>query len=183
MAEIRTPQRRIVWSAEALQGDMRTFGWMCGLEIVASCSHPRPPRTAVVASDACAPRADAEAQVVKRVVEMYAALAADDVTRFRAVVAPGFYAFDGGERYDGDALANMTATAHAAGKRFEWTVTDPVVRIDCSTALITYTNVGSMGDATSMQPRSWLESATLRYTDGTWRLAFFHSTRVPKPAP
>lgn len=114
---------------------------------------------------------------------MYTALTLDDPARFRAVVAPGFYAFDGGERYEGDALLTLIATAHAAGKRFQWNVSQPVVRIDCTTALITYTNVGAMGDATDMQPRSWLESATLRFAAGSWRLAFFHSTRVPKPAP
>jgi hypothetical protein len=166
-----------------IEGDVRSrLVWTCGLAILASCRHPAPPRT-VAASETCAPRENAEAEVVKQVVEMYAGLAADDLTRFRAVVAPGFYAFDGGERYDGDALATLIATAHAAGKRFEWTVSQPVVRIDCTTALLSYTNVGAMGDATAMQPRSWLESATLRYTDGIWRLEFFHSTRVPPSAP
>jgi hypothetical protein len=72
----------------------------------------------VPATDVCAPRANAEADVVKQVVEMYAALRVDDLARFRAAVAPGFYAFDGGERYDGDALATLISTAHAAGKRF-----------------------------------------------------------------
>jgi len=137
----------------------------------------------VVANDACVPRAGAEAEVSKQVVEMYAALAHDDLTRFRAVVAPGFNAFDGGERYDGDALATLIATAHSAGRRFEWNVTQPVVRVDCTTALITYVNVGAIGDATGMQPRSWLESATLRHTAGSWRLEFFHSTRVPMSTP
>ncbi len=117
-------------------------------------------------------------------VDMYAALQSDDVAGFQSLVAPGFYAFDVGERYDGDALATLIKSFHAAGKRFEWTVTDPVVHFDCTTASITYTNIGAVGDATAMQPRRWLESANLRHTSGRWRIEFFHSTRVPpKPTP
>jgi hypothetical protein len=155
--------------------------WLLVVAFVASCSHA-PPR-AVRASAACAPRASAEADVVKQVVEMYAALRVDDLARFRAAVAPGFYSFDGGKRFDGDALAAFIASAHSAGKRFEWSVTNPVVRMDCATALVTYTNVGATGDETNLQPRSWLESATLRHLDGVWRIEFFHSTRVPAPVP
>lgn len=53
-------------------------------------------------------------------------------------------------------------------------VTIPVVRIDCATALLTYTSIGAAGDESSLQPRSWLESAT-------WRIQFLPSPGVPAP--
>ena len=120
--------------------------------------------------------------MVKAVVDMYAAIKADDLDAFHAVAAPDFYAFDGGKRFDGDALPATLATAHAKGRRFDWTVTQPTVHVSCNTALITYVNVGAIGDASGMQPMSWLESAALSYDAGVWRIHFFHSTRVPPPA-
>jgi hypothetical protein len=57
------------------------------------------------------------------------------VAAFHAVAAPD--AFEGGKRMDGDTLMQMLVDAHAAGRRFEWTVTEPSVRIDCNLATTT----------------------------------------------
>jgi hypothetical protein len=58
---------------------------------------------------------------------MYAAAATDDLAKFHTVAAPDFYAFDGGTRYDGDALMNTLKSLHASGKVYVWTVTQPYV--------------------------------------------------------
>jgi hypothetical protein len=47
---------------------------------------------------------------------MYAAAATDDLVRIHSVVSEKFYAFDGGQRFDGDALMNLIKTLHAAGQ-------------------------------------------------------------------
>jgi hypothetical protein len=127
---------------------------------------------------ACAP--PTEGDVVQAVVAMYDALRADDLAAFRARVAPDFYAFELGKRVDGDALSKLIADAHAKGRKFEWTVKQPKVHIDCNLAVVTWFNEGSISDGTTTQPRSWVESAALSYQAGGWRIRFFHSTRVPQ---
>jgi Domain of unknown function (DUF4440) len=57
---------------------------------------------------------------------------ADDVAKLSSVIAPDFYIFDGGARFNGEAL--MAQAQHAAGKRYEWNVTEPDVRISGDTA-------------------------------------------------
>jgi ketosteroid isomerase-like protein len=110
---------------------------------------------------------------------MFAALAAEDIPKLRAVLAPDFYAFEAGGRVTGDALIDLLKQAHAAGKVYVWTVNEPEVHIDGSTAWITYLNRGSIKDAAETRDVSWLESAVLRKDKGNWRIQFFHSTRVP----
>jgi hypothetical protein len=109
---------------------------------------------------------------------MYAAATADDLAKFHSVAAQDFYAFDNGKRYDGDALMKAVKEFHDKGVVFVWTVTDPHVEATCNLAWITYTNRGSMRGASGTQDVNWLESAVLQKQAGTWRILFFHSTRV-----
>jgi hypothetical protein len=118
-------------------------------------------------------------QVVEAMRTMYAAATVDDLARFHTVAASDFYAFDGGKRYDGDALMNMVKSFHDQGYVFVWTVSDPQVEADCHLAWITYTNRGSIQDKSGTHPTSWFESAALEKQAGVWRIRFFHSTRVP----
>jgi len=68
---------------------------------------------------------------------------------------------------------------HAAGKRFEWNVTEPDVHIIGNTAWIAYVNQGSITDASGILSQKWLESAFLQKQAGTWKIVFMHSTRIP----
>ena len=77
---------------------------------------------------------------------MYAAAGSDDLALFRGVAAPDFFAFDGGKRFDGDALIELVRAAHAAGNVFVWRVTEPQVKFSGDAALITYVNRGSVSD-------------------------------------
>ena len=43
-------------------------------------------------------------QVVDTVSTIFTAARADDVAKFDSVIAPGFYIFDGGARFDGDTI-------------------------------------------------------------------------------
>jgi ketosteroid isomerase-like protein len=111
---------------------------------------------------------------------MYAAAQKDDLEGFHAVVTPGFYAFDNGQRFEGDALMRLIIDLHGQGAKAVWTVTQPDVHINGNYAWISYVNVGSfqMSATSPVVPTTWLESATLE-KQGTWKIAFFHSTRVP----
>lgn len=132
-----------------------------------------------IAADASIAVTDDQLQVTETVRAMFAAAASEDLDKFRTVIAPNFYAFDAGGRFTGDALMELIKTAHAAGKVYVWTVNEPEVHVDGDVAWITYVNRGSIKDASGTKELSWLESAVLRKEKGSWRIQFFHSTRVP----
>jgi hypothetical protein len=132
------------------------------------------------AEAACAP--PDKQPVADAVRAMFGALQTHDPEAVKANLTPDFYAYDGGRRYDGDALPKAVAAAQAAGKTFAWSVADPDVRLACEQAFIAYVNRGSVTDAKGATPAVWLESALLRFEDGRWRLAFLQSTRAT-PAP
>ena len=124
-----------------------------------------------------------EMKVIDTVKEILAAAKADDVAKFNSVVTPGYYMFDGGQRFDGDAIMKLIRDDHAKGIRYEWNVVDPGVHVIGKTAWIAYVNRGSITDEKGKaMPMEWLESAFLQKQNGTWKILFFHSTRVAKPA-
>jgi ketosteroid isomerase-like protein len=120
-------------------------------------------------------------QVVDMVSTIFTAARADDVAKFDSVIAPGFYIFDVGARCNGDSIMALIEAQHAAGKRYEWNVTEPDVHISGNTAWIAYVNKGSITDASGTVNQNWLESAFLERHAGTWKIVFMHSTRVPTP--
>ena len=132
-----------------------------------------------LARETCAPR-DPQA-VAATMQAMYDAAARDDGAALSTILDPAFYAFDNGKRFDGMALPDMVKQAHAAGKLFRWTVTQPDVHLGCDSAWIAYLNDGAVGDARAMQPIQWLESANLVWRDGRWRVLFMQSQRRPAP--
>ena len=118
-------------------------------------------------------------QVVDTVSTIFTAARADDVAKFDSVIASDFYMFDGGARFNGDSIVALIKAQHAAGKRYEWNVTEPDVHISGNTAWIAYVNKGSITDASGTVNQNWLESAFLEKQAGTWKIVFMHSTRVP----
>ena len=121
-------------------------------------------------------------QVIDTVKELFAAATADDVAKFNSIVVSGYYMFDGGERFDGDAIIKLIRDDHAKGIRYEWNVVDPDVHITGNTAWIAYVNRGSITNAQGKVAKvNWLESAFLTRRSGTWKIAFFHSTREAPP--
>jgi len=121
-------------------------------------------------------------QVVDTVSAIFIAARADDVAKFDSVIASDFYIFDGGARFNGDSIMALIRAQHAAGKRYEWNVTEPDVHIRGNTAWIAYVNKGSITDASGTVKQNWLESALLEKQAGTWKILFMHSTRVPMTA-
>jgi ketosteroid isomerase-like protein len=118
-------------------------------------------------------------QIVDTISTIFAAARTDDVAKFDSVIASDFYIFDGGARFNGDAVIAFIKAQHAAGKRYEWNVTEPDIHISCNTAWIAYTNKGSISDSSGIVNQKWLESAFLEKQAGTWKIVFMHSTRVP----
>jgi hypothetical protein len=119
-------------------------------------------------------------KIVYTVNTIFTAARADDVAKFDSVIAPDFYIYDNGARFNGDAIMALIKQLHAAGKRYEWNVTQPDVHISGNTAWIAYVNQGSISDASSTMDQTWLESAFLQKQGGVWKIVFMHSTRVPR---
>jgi hypothetical protein len=153
-----------------------------GAQATPSQSAPPPAATATAPATPAAPKPPVapsdESQVVDAVTTMYAAASTDDMSLFNSVVSPNFYAFDNGKRYDGDALMKLAKAMHASGKVYVWKVTEPEVHIAGKYAWITYTNRGSVRDASGTKQLTWLESAFLEKDAGLWRIHFFESTRA-----
>jgi ketosteroid isomerase-like protein len=124
-----------------------------------------------------------ERQIVDRVSTIFAAARTDDVAKFNSVIASDFYIFDGGARFSADAIMAFIKSQHAAGKRYEWNVTEPDVHISGNTAWIAYVNKGSITDVSGTTNQKWLESAFLHKQGGIWKIVFMHSTRVPMASP
>jgi ketosteroid isomerase-like protein len=122
-----------------------------------------------------------QAQIVDTVNTMFTALQTDDAAKLNSIIAPDFYIFDGGARFNGETMMGLIKGLHAAGKRYEWSVTDPDVHISGNTAWIAYVNQGSITDASGRVNQQWLESAFLEKRAGIWKILFVHSTRVPTP--
>ena len=119
-------------------------------------------------------------QVLDTVKSIFDAAKADDFKKFNSIVLPGYYMFDGGARFEGDAILKFIRDDHAKGIKYEWAVTDPDVHVNGNSAWIAYVNHGSITDAQGKVTKlNWLESAFLEKHDGAWKIAFFHSTRMP----
>jgi hypothetical protein len=119
-----------------------------------------------------------QSQIVDTVNTIFTAAKADDVAKFDSVIAPAFYIFDAGARFNGDSIMAFIKAQHRAGKRYEWNITEPDVHISGKTAWVAYVNKGSIGDAAGTVNQDWLESAFLQQQAGVWKIVFMHSTRV-----
>jgi len=164
-----------------IYGQLRTrLTFLTGLAIGSLLLFCQMPQT-VQASTTCASPSTAQKQIVGTIQDMFTALRTDDLQSFQTLVAPDFYAYDGGMRFSAPALADLIKKAHASGKRWEWSVTNADTHVECDLAWITYVNQGSVEDATGRQATAWLESAVLRYSDARWHILFLHSTRASPP--
>jgi ketosteroid isomerase-like protein len=122
-----------------------------------------------------------EQQIIDTVNTIFTAARVDDTAKFDSVIASDFYIYDGGARFNGDTIMAFIKAQHAAGKRYEWNVTEPDVHVTGDTAWIAYVNKGSITDASGTTKQNWLESAFLEKQAGNWKIVFMHGTRVAPP--
>jgi hypothetical protein len=116
--------------------------------------------------------------VLHTIVDAFKAAEADDAHGFSSRVIPGFYMFDAGKRYDAAGLMERLKMLHDSGTQIVWRVTSPDIHIAGTTAWIAYENDGTVTTAEGTTERKWLESAFLVKTAGSWKICFWHSTRV-----
>jgi hypothetical protein len=104
-------------------------------------------------------------QIVNTVSVIFAAARTDDVAKFDSVIAPDFYIYDGGVRFNGDTVMAMIKSQHAAGKRYQWNVTEPDVHISGNSAWIAYVNQGSIWHREPEMARIGLSPETGRHLE------------------
>ncbi len=140
------------------------------------------PARAADSPPACSASPADTGAIVSSIRAWYSALETGDAARFHAQVTEDFVAFDGGERYAGDALFDAIRAQQAKGWQSHWTNSAPQVQTDCNTALATFATHGVFDSVATdkHQELDFIESAVLRKADERWRIAFFHSTAVPK---
>lgn len=131
----------------------------------------------------CAPSASAQEDITAVARNLFAAARVDDLDAFHALSTPDFYAYDNGLQFSGDEFITFLKKLHAAGKKMDWSLTEPKVHISCNVGWITYVNKGSVEDESGHHDMSWLESEIMEYSDGHWRIHFLHSTRVAPSKP
>jgi ketosteroid isomerase-like protein len=122
-----------------------------------------------------------QTQIVETVNTIFTALRTDDAAKLNSVIAPDFYIFDGGKRFNAQEVMAIFKAQHLAGKHYEWNVTEPDVHISGNTAWIAYVNDGSISDSSGNVKQQWLESGFLEKRASTWKVLFMQSTRVPPP--
>ena len=118
---------------------------------------------------------------VQTVQAFFYALEPSNDAQFTSVVTPDFYIFEGGTRFDGQAILSFTKAQRGAGKSYKWNVIDADVHVMGNNAWIAYLNKGSITDFSGTADQEWLESAFLVKQRSGWKIAFLHSTCVPKP--
>ncbi|WP_293369742.1 nuclear transport factor 2 family protein [Phenylobacterium sp.] len=133
------------------------------------------------AAPACAPKGSGPA-VQAAVQAWFDAGRRDDLAALAKIQAPGFYAYDGGKKYEGLALGELVKGAHASGVKIEWNLHDFDAHLGCDKAWIAWINTGASGKAGALQPVTWLESAVFGWRGGAWRMEFLHSARASPPA-
>jgi len=136
---------------------------------------------AAQAAATCAP-AGSEKAVAAAAQAWFEAGRRDDLSALDVIQAPGFYAYDNGNRYDGLALGQLVKAAHGSGTQIEWNLHDFDIHLGCDQAWAAWVNTGAVGTRGAMQPVTWLESAVFAWRDGAWKMAFLHSGRVAQDA-
>jgi hypothetical protein len=116
-----------------------------------------------------------QTQIVNTVSTIFTAASTEDIAKFDSVIAPDFYIFANGRRFNGDAIMGVIKALHA-GKRYDEHVTEPDIQISGDTAWIAYVKKGSITDASGTINQEWSESAFLQKEEGTWKIVFMHST-------
>ncbi len=133
---------------------------------------------ASAAAASAAPCAPAGADPVDAVRRMYAAATAGDRARTIAAFTPDGYLFDGGARFTPEGITDLILKVEASGVSPRWTIEGPDSHTACDLAWATWTNRGTFTSAKGAEPRVWLESAVLVWSDGVWKIRFFQSTPV-----
>ena len=107
---------------------------------------------------------------VRMQTRLFSALEHENRAAWDLLVAPDFLAFERGKPYGAGAFFDLIVSAHRAGARAHWSVTDPRVEADCNLAVMSYVNSGDVALAGGApKPMHWLETVAFRRDPKGWR--------------
>ena len=120
--------------------------------------------------------------IVATIERAFVAIGKNDPMLLQEVFCADFHAFENGISMTGPELFELMSRYHAQGRRYQWSVNSPRIEAQGSLAVAVYVNRGFITEASGSDPTpmSWLETVLLRREESRWKLAFLHSTRVPK---
>lgn len=124
------------------------------------------------------PPEDGAGAVEATVHSLFDDMAVDNGPAAAKLFAPGFYAFDGGKRFQGDELLQLVLKLHKSGVVIRWNLGPIDVHVSGDLAWAAWENHGSAGVPPAEKPVAWQESAVLKRENGAWRFVFLHSNRV-----
>ena len=120
---------------------------------------------------------------IETVRAFYAAAMAGDKAALNGTFGQDFHAIDGGRPYTAAEFGGLLDYLKANHLTMTWTVNAPQETVACDVAWANWDNRGTVTDANGTKPLEWLESAVLRWQDGAWKMAFFHSSKLTPPKP
>jgi hypothetical protein len=121
-----------------------------------------------------------EQTVIDTMNTFFKALETENQSELNSVVAPDFYIFDNGAKFDRNSIVDFIRHVHASGKQVDWNITDPDIHVFGQIAWIAYVNKGRISSGGTSSDQSWLESAFLEKKSGKWKVDFMQSTRIPQ---
>lgn len=129
------------------------------------------------------PGVDDEAAVKRVIGDYYGVFYREfDKQKYRSLLTDDYLLLENGEIFDAD---GDIAAMPAPGSGYQRTdaFTFRTVKIEGDTAWAVYFLTSDVKEGTEApRTRKWLESAILRRSASTWRVAILHSTRIEKPA-
>jgi len=134
---------------------------------------------------ACVPNtksSDDAAAVQQAIKDIYAAYSGFDEQKYRAMLAGDYLLLENGELIDREGDVASMAKPGTGYRRID-EFDSHSVKIDGDFAYAVYFLKSEIhADIKGARQREWLESAILRRSEGAWRLALLHSTRISTPA-
>jgi hypothetical protein len=134
--------------------------------------------SSVFAAPACPEDPLSEGQAVQIQGQLFSALEHEDRTAWNLLVAPDFSAAERGKLYDSTNFFNLIASAHRAGIKLSWSVTEERIQSDCKLAIMSYVNEGSVTNKGEDPAKvRWLETTAFRKEAEGWRVFLVTSMR------
>ncbi len=116
-------------------------------------------------------------EVLKKVLaDWFDGIRTQNLNKLNSLTTNDFVLFEDGRIWTNDSLVRVNPKIGSIKR--DWTFDFVKVEVDENSGDMVYYNHGVfvINDTIQRKPE-WLESATFRKVDGTWKLKFLHSTR------
>lgn len=115
-------------------------------------------------------------EILKKILtEYFDGIKTQDLAKLNSLTTSDFVLFENGLIWTNDSL--VTLKEKYSSFKGDWKLEFISVNMDISSGDIVYFNHGDfVYNDTIKLKKNWLESATFRKVDGTWKMNFLHST-------